>query len=154
MPPKRRTSNAQRRAAPVTFLPPAESPRIVLGFSPPPVEPGIVVNVGIVLTRPVTVVKLLIGGAYAYLFDVVDLLVANVSALESHDGRGVAAAAFHEDKAAPLPQLHAEAGESILLRLRNRSDAPLDFRGWILARPTNDEVTGVPILPERSTRVR
>lgn len=153
MPPKR-TTNAQRRTAPVTLLPPSEAARIVLGFSPATIEPGVVVNVAILLTRPVTVLRLMIGGAYGYLFDVVDLLVAGRSALESHDGRGVAAAAFHEDKSPPLPPLTAQAGESVLLRLRNRTDKPLDFRGWIVARPLGDDVTVTPALPEPARRVR
>lgn len=153
MPPKR-TTNAQRRTAPVTFLPPSEAERIVLGFSPATIDPGVVVNVGLVVTRPVVVLRLLIGGAYVEFFDVVDLLVAGRSALESHDDRGVTARAFHEDKAPPLPPLRAEAGESILLRLRNRASKPLDFRGWIVARPADTDLTVGPALPEPARRVR
>lgn len=153
MPPKR-TTNAQRRTAPVSFLPPSEAARIVLGFSPATLDPGVVVNVGLVVTRPVVVLRLLIGASYVELFDVVDLLVAGRSAIESHGERGVTARAFHEDKAPQLPPLRAEAGESILLRLRNVSLSPLDFRAWIVARPTDTDLTVGPALPEPSRRVR
>lgn len=153
MPPKR-TTNAQRRAAPVTILPPSEAARIVLGFSPDAIPAETVVNVGLIVKRPVVVLRLLVGGSYVECFDVVDLLVAGHSALESHDDRGITARAFHEDKAPALPLLRAEAGESVLLRLRNRTTKPLDFRGWIVARPVGDDVTVTPALPEPGRRVR
>lgn len=151
MPPKRVT-NAQRRTAPVTLLAPADASRIVLGFSPPaPIEAGAVVNLSVTAKRPLVVLRLLIGGAYVEFFDVVTLLVASAEALDSHAQHGVTARAFHEDKAPPLLPLRANEGESIVLRVRNRTTKALDFRAWILARPVEDEA---PALPEAPRRVR
>ena len=149
MPPKRVT-NAQRRTAPVTLLAPADAARVVLGFSPPePVEAGAVVNLTVTAKRPLIVLRLLIGGTYVELFDVVTLLVAGAEALDSHAQHGVTARAFHEDKSPPLLPLRAEAGESILLRVRNRAPKALDFRAWILARPADDEAPALPAAPRR-----
>jgi hypothetical protein len=149
----KRTTNAQRRTAPVTILPPAEAARVVLGFSPEPLEPGAVVNVGLEATRGLVVLRLVIPGPYVELFDVVDLIVAGRSAIDSHGGRGVTARAFHDDKGPQLPALRAETGESILLRLRNRTTKPQEFRGWIVGRPTEGEIT-LGALPEPARRVR
>ena len=150
MPPKRVT-NAQRRTAPVTLLPPSEAARVVLGFSPEaPIEAGTVVNLSVTAKRPLVVLRLLIGGTYVELFDVVDLLVAGVPALDSHAQQGVTARAFHEDKSPPLLPLRAEEGESILLRVRNRATKPLDFRAWVLTRPVEDDaVAALPAAPRR-----
>lgn len=152
-----RRTREDRQAARAAVRARAATPHTWLGFSPDAVPAKTVVESQIVAARPMRLLQLYVNESCAEHFDFVDLQVADVAMFQADNG--ITARAFLLDVSPQIfPSQVVQVGESVVLKLRNRTNEPRDFRGFILAEIVNERPkkthTVHPALPGLRGRVR